>query len=276
MKIAQIQMPVSADKSANISRACSMIRWAGQIDMAVLPEMFCCPYDNAFFWDYAETEGGEAYRALSALAREKGIYIVGGSIPLLEGDKLYNACFVFDPEGRCIARHRKTHLFDIDVEGGQRFCESDVFAPGSDVTTFDTPWGVMGLCICFDFRFEELARLLALRGAQVIFGPAAFNMTTGPAHWELLFRQRAVDNQCFTVGTSPARDNGASYTAWGHSIVCDPWGSVVSQCDENTRIVVTELDLERVQAVRRQLPLLSARRTDVYQLQQRENCDIIK
>ena len=134
MKIAQIQMPVSADKSANIQRACNMIRWSGQIDMAVLPEMFCCPYDNALFRDYAEEEGGEAYQAMSALAKEKGIYLVGGSIPELCGEKLYNTCYVFDPQGRCIARHRKTHLFDIDVEGGQSFRESDVFAPGRDVT----------------------------------------------------------------------------------------------------------------------------------------------
>lgn len=268
MKVAQIQMPVSTDKSANISRACSMIRWAGQIDMAVLPEMFCCPYDNAFFRDYAESEGGEAYQAMAAVAREKKIYLVGGSIPELCGERLYNTAYVFDPEGKCIARHRKTHLFDIDVEGGQSFRESDALAAGRDVTTFETPWGVMGLCICFDFRFEELARLMALRGAKVIFVPAAFNMTTGPAHWELLFRQRAVDNQCYTVGTSPARDNGAAYTAWGHSIVCDPWGSVVKQCNEHTQVQVTELDLTRIDEIRRQLPILSARRDDLYEIRE--------
>jgi len=268
MKIAQIQMPVSADKFANIQRACSMIRWAGQIDLAVLPEMFCCPYDNALFRDYAEVEGGEAYSAMSALAKEKGIYLVGGSIPELCEGKVYNTSYVFDPEGKCIARHRKTHLFDIDVAGGQCFRESDALAAGRDVTTFETPWGVMGLCICFDFRFEELSRLMALRGAKVIFVPAAFNMTTGPAHWELLFRQRAVDNQCYTVGTSPARDMSAAYHAWGHSIVCDPWGSVLGQCGENEAVMVTELDMTRIDAVRRQLPILSARRCDLYRLEE--------
>ena len=126
---------------------------------------------------------------------------------------------------------------------------------------------IMGLCICFDFRFEELARLMTLRGARVLFVPAAFNMTTGPAHWKLLFRQRAVDNQLFTVGTSPARDTAASYTAYGHSIVCDPWGTVLRQCGAGEEIAVTELDLERLDAVRRQLPLLSARRTDLYRLE---------
>ena len=139
-------------------------------------------------------------------------------------------------------------------------------SPGSDVTVFDTPWGRMGLCICFDFRFPELAHLMALSGARVLLVPAAFNMTTGPAHWELLFRQRAVDTQCFTVGTSPARDETASYVAWGHSIVCDPWGTVLHTCGHGEEVSVTDLDLSRVDAVRRQLPLLSARRTDVYTL----------
>ena len=269
MKIAQIQMTVSGDKTADIRRACDLVRSAGKVDLAILPEMFCCPYDNGCFRDYGEPEGGEAYTALSALAKELGIYLVGGSVPELTEGKVYNTCYVFDSTGACIARHRKTHLFDIDVEGGQRFCESDVLTAGRDVTTFDTPWGVMGLCICFDFRFEELARLMALRGARVIFVPAAFNMTTGPAHWQLLFRQRAVDNQCFTVGTAPARDENASYVAWGHSIICDPWGSVVLELDEGEHVAVTDLDLSRIDAIRRQLPILSARRKDLYTIEER-------
>ena len=124
----------------------------------------------------------------------------------------------------------------------------------------------MGLCVCFDLRFEELCRVMTLRGARMILAPAAFNMTTGPAHWELLLRQRAVDNQCFTVGTSPARDESASYVAWGNSMVCDPWGTVLHQCGAGEEVAVTELDMTRIDAVRRQLPILSARRTDVYEL----------
>jgi len=269
VKIAQIQMKVTADKEENLRHAAELIRSAGAVDMAVLPEMFCCPYDNACFREYGEAEGGAAYQMLSALAREKSIYLVGGSLPELCGDKVYNTCYVFDPQGNCIARHRKTHLFDIDVEGGQCFRESDTLSAGRDVTLFDTPWGKMGVCICFDLRFEELSRLMALQGAKVIIVPAAFNMTTGPAHWELLFRQRAVDNQLFTVGTSPARDENASYIAWGHSIVCDPWGTVLSQADAGEAVLVTELNMQRVDAVRRQLPILSARREDLYEIQQK-------
>ena len=245
MRLAQIQMHVTADKTANLRHAEELLRSVRGADMAILPEMFCCPYDNSCFRAYGEPAGGAAE---------------------LEGGRVYNTSFVFDPQGVCVARHRKMHLFDIDVEGGQRFRESDTLSPGNDVTLFDTPWGRMGLCICFDLRFEELCRVMALEGARVMLAPAAFNMTTGPAHWELLLRQRAVDNQCFTVGTSPARDENASYVAWGNSMVCDPWGTVLHQCGAGEEVAVTELDMTRIDAVRRQLPILSARRTDVYEL----------
>lgn len=266
LTVAQVQMRVTRDKAENIAAACRLIRRAAEqgAEFVMLPEMFCCPYENSAFRPYGEEQDGPAQRALSALAAALGIWIVGGSIPELEGNRVYNTSFVYDSAGRQVARHRKMHLFDISVEGGQTFRESDTLSPGGEITVFDTPWGKMGLCICFDLRFEELARLMALRGARVIFVPAAFNMTTGPAHWELLFRQRAVDNQLFTVGTSPARSESETYVAWGHSIVCDPWGSVLHQCGAEEEISITSLDLHRVESVRRQLPILRARREDIY------------
>ena len=266
LTVAQVQMRVTRDKAENIAAACRLICRAAEqrAEFVMLPEMFCCPYENSAFRPYGEEQDGPAQRALSALAAALGIWIVGGSIPELEGNRVYNTAFVDGSSGRQVARHRKMHLFDISVEGGQTFRESDTLSPGGEITVFDTPWGKMGLCICFDLRFEELARLMALRGARVIFVPAAFNMTTGPAHWELLFRQRAVDNQLFTVGTSPARSESETYVAWGHSIVCDPWGSVLHQCGAEEEISITSLDLHRVESVRRQLPILRARREDIY------------
>ena len=268
LTVAQVQMPVTRDKSENIAAACRLIRRAARqgAELAMLPEMFCCPYENRAFRPYGEPLGGPAQQAVSALARELGIWIIAGSLPELEGERVYNTAFVYDDTGRQVARHRKMHLFDISVEGGQSFRESDTLSPGNDVTVFFFFWGKLGLCICFDLRFEELSRLMTLQGAQIILTPAAFNMTTGPAHWELMFRQRAVDNQLFTVGTSPARDEAGSYVAWGHSIACDPWGSVIRQCGAGEELAVTDLDLTRIAAVRRQLPILSTRRTDVYQL----------
>ena len=269
MRAALIQMPVTADRDRNIQTACWGVREAagGGADIAVLPEMFCCPYENRCFRAYGEEEGGSAQAALSSLAADLGVYIVGGSLPELADGKVYNTSYVYDREGRQIARHRKVHLFDIDVEGGQRFMESDTLSPGDAITTFPTEFGLMGLCICFDFRFEEMARCMCLQGAEVIFVPAAFNMTTGPAHWELLFRQRAVDNQCYTLGVSPARDTGASYVAYGNSIAADPWGTVLCRAGAGAEIVYADLDMERLKAVRRQLPILSARRRDLYRVE---------
>ena len=271
LTVAQVQMRVTRDKTENIAAACGLIRRAAEqgAELAMLPEMFCCPYENSAFRAYGEPAGGPAQQALSALARELGIWIIAGSLPELEGERVYNTSFVYDSAGHQVACHRKMHLFDISVEGGQCFRESDTLSPGNEVTVFDSPWGRLGLCICFDLRFEELARLMTLQGAEAIFVPAAFNMTTGPAHWELLFRQRAVDNQLFTLGTSPARDEGETYVAWGHSIVCDPWGSVMHQCGAGEELAITTLDLTRVGSVRRQLPILSARREDVYSIGQR-------
>jgi omega-amidase len=256
------------DKAENLRRACVLIRRAAEqgAQLVMLPEMFCCPYENEMFRPNSEEQGGPAQQALSALSRELGIWIVGGTIPEREGKKLYNTCYVYDDQGRQAARHRKIHLFDVNVEGGQYFMESDTFAPGNDITLLDTPWGRVGLCVCFDLRFEELCRVMALRGARMILAPAAFNMTTGPAHWELLLRQRAVDNQLFTVGTAPARDESGSYVAWGHSMVCEPWGGIVHQCGTGEEVAVTELELSRIDAIRRQLPILSARRTDLYEV----------
>ena len=270
MQIALIQMPVTADKNANLQTACQKLREAREqgTDIAVLPEMFCCPYDNACFRAYGEAPGGPAQAALSALAAETGMYIVGGSLPELEDQRVYNTSFVYGRRGQLLARHRKVHLFDIDVEGGQRFKESDTLSPGDEITTFETEFGVMGLCICFDLRFEELARCMCLRGARCLFVPAAFNMTTGPAHWELLFRQRAVDNQCFTVGVSPARDETASYTAYGNSLAADPWGTVLCRAGAEEVTLYADLDLRQIDAVRRQLPILSARRTDLYEVRE--------
>ena len=271
LTIAQIQMQVVRDKGENIAAACRLIRRAAAqgAELVMLPEMFCCPYENSAFRPYGEPLGGVAQQTLSALAAELGIWLIAGSIPELEGERVYNTAFVYDSAGHPVAHHRKMHLFDIAVEGGQSFRESDTLSPGNTVTVFDTPWGKMGLCICFDLRFEELARLMTLQGARAIFVPAAFNMTTGPAHWELLFRQRAVDNQLFTVGTSPARNASETYVAWGHSIVCDPWGTVLHQCGAGEEVAVTTLDLSRVASVRRQLPILSARREDVYSIGQK-------
>ena len=272
LNIASIQLAQKATKPETYAHIRALLASIpdGAADLIMLPEMWNGPYEAKRFPDFAEPEGGPSWQFLSALAKERHVYLCGGSIAEREDDRVYNTAYVFDPDGRQIAKHRKMHLFDIDVKGGQRFFESDTLSPGNSVTVFSTPFCKMGLCICYDFRFPELTRLMVDAGAKVILVPAAFNMTTGPAHWELLFRQRAVDNQVYTVGVAPARDPAASYQSWGHSIVCSPWGEVLMQADEKESVAITSLDLDRVDEIRRQLPLLSQRRTDVYRLKRTE------
>lgn len=269
IRIAQLQLPVYTNKEdtyIHVTAACEKAAAAGA-DLIALPEMFCCPYETANFPLYAEKEGEATWQFAADLARRLGIYLSAGSMPEAdEAGRVYNTAYIFDRQGRQIAKHRKMHLFDINVKDGQVFQESLTLTPGNDVTVFDTEFGRIGLCICYDFRFPELCRLMALQGALLILVPAAFNMTTGPAHWELTFRSQGLYNQVYTVGTSPARDLDASYHSWGHSIVCDPWGTVLSQLDENEDIQITEIDLAKVLQTREQLPLLKHRRTDLYHL----------
>ena len=269
IKIAALQTMVSKDKRENLDRLERLLEDPGLagVDLVTLGEMFNCPYQTPNFPIYAEEAGGESWQRCSALAKKHGIYLSAGSMP--ERDReghIYNTAYVFDRQGRQIARHRKMHLFDIAVSGGQCFRESDTLTAGNDVAVFDTEFGKMGLCVCYDFRFPELPRLMAQRGARVILVPAAFNMTTGPAHWEIMFRQRAVEDQVFAIGTAPARDASSGYTSWGHSIAVGPWGNILYQLDEKPGIALAELDLDEVERVRAELPLLAHRRLDIYKL----------
>lgn len=266
MRVTMIQMPVTLDKNINIKTAVSYIEESAAMgaDIAVLPEMFNCPYADEYFRPFSENAGGDTYSALADAAAKNNIIVVGGSIPEQDGEDLYNTCFVFDADGRCIAHHRKAHLFDIDVPNGQRFFESNTFSRGNEITVFDTKFGKVGVCICFDMRFPELCRCMALRGAKAVIVPAAFNMTTGPAHWEMMFRQRAVDNQIFTIGVSPARDENACYVAYGNSIACDPWGKVIARADAGEMILAADINIEKVDEIRTQLPLVSSLRKELY------------
>ena len=269
IKIASLQLKVREDKYDNIEKLAELIAdgAAEDADIISLPEMWNCPYETGKFPEYAELEKGDSWLALSTVARKNAKYMVGGSIPELGDDgKIYNTCYVFDREGRQIGKHRKVHLFDIYAHGEQVFRESDTLTGGDRFDTFDTEWCRMAVNICFDIRFPESSRIPALSGAKVIFNPASFNMTTGPAHWETVFRQRAVENQLYMVGTAAARDHEAGYTGYGHSMITDPWGRVLMEMDEKEGSRITEIDLAYVDEVRNKLPLLKARRTDVYDL----------
>lgn len=271
IKIAAIQMPTVADKMENVRTVKTYLEKIKDEnpDFVILPEMFCCPYQTENFPIYAEKEGGPVWQQLSGYAKQYGIYLIGGSMPEKDAEgNVYNTSYIFDREGKQIGKHRKVHLFDIDVKGGQTFKESDTLTAGDSDTVFDTEFGKIGVMLCFDIRFPELSRMMVNDGARIVFVPAAFNMTTGPAHWELSFRTRALDNQIYMVGCAPARDVSAGYISWGHSIVTDPWGRVIDMLDEKKGILLAELDMDYEEQVREELPLLKSRRKDMYKLSQ--------
>lgn len=266
MKLSLIQMKPVPNSQDNIDIAIKFLEESKEngADMAVLPEMFICEYDTNSMLCNAMPEYHPLIKQLSNKASELGLFLVAGSFPENDGDKIYNTSLVFDNNGNTIAKHRKAHLFDINIDGGQKFKESDVFTAGDCATVFDTPFGKLGLMICYDIRFPELTRKMALDGAMGVIVPAAFNMTTGPAHWELTFRSRALDNQIFMAGVSSARDEDSSYTSWGHSISTNAWGEVLFQADEKEGIHIVEWDFEKNKQIREQLPLLNHRRESLY------------
>lgn len=261
-------MKILEDKEANLDKAEKMIREASSngCDLVVLPEMFNCPYNNEFFPKYAEEFPGQTSRLLSKLAESEKLYIIGGSIPEKDAEKIYNTSYIFDKTGKLVGKHRKIHLFDIDVEDGISFKESDTLGPGNDVTVFETEFCKVGVAICYDMRFPELMRLMSLKGAEIIVVPAAFNMTTGPAHWHPLIKIRALDNQVYFVAASPSRDLDSSYVAYGHSLIVDPWGDTVSEAGIKEEIIYGTIDLNKVKEIREQLPLLKHRRNDIYKV----------
>ena len=269
IKLALCQMNVLDDKEENLKNASSMIaQSAGKnVDFIILPEMFNCPYSNDKFIEYQEEENNsETLNLISSLASKNNVYILAGSIPEKEDDKLFNSSYLFDKNGEIIAKHRKMHLFDIDVKDKITFKESDVLTAGDNFTIADTEFGKIGIGICYDVRFPELARIMVEKGALVLFYPGAFNMTTGPAHWELLFRSRALDNQVFCVGVAPALNESASYHSYGHSIITNPWGEVIAQASEKEELIISEIDLSEIKKVREELPLLKNKRKDLYEV----------
>lgn len=277
LKLASIQLASGADKAANLRHAADQVARAasGGAKLCVLPECFNSPYGTNFFPSYAETllpsppteDQSPSYHALRRMASDNGVFLVGGSIPELNPDsgKYHNTSLVFGPDGALLATHRKVHLFDIDIPGKITFRESDVLSPGDKVTIVDLPgYGRLGVAICYDVRFPELATIAARRGAFALVYPGAFNLTTGPMHWELLARARAVDNQIYVVMCSPARDMSASYHAYGHTMIVDPLAKVLGEAEDGEAIIEAELDGEKLAEVRRNIPLNSQRRFDVY------------
>lgn len=265
-RIALLQLNVGADRSKNVENAVSYINKAksGGAQIVALSECFNSPYGTKFFNDYAENvPDGPSCQALSKAAKATNLYIIGGTIPERADGKLYNTCTIWNPQGQMIAKYRKMHLFDIDIPGRITFKESDSLSAGNELVMFNIGTVKFGIGICYDMRFEELAKLYRQQQCQVLVYPGAFNMTTGPMHWELLQRSRANDNQVFVCAISPARaDRG--YIAWGHSQVTDPWGKVLAKAGHEEEILYSDINVSECDDARQQIPIFAQRRVDIY------------
>ncbi|KAJ5534748.1 hypothetical protein N7527_001002 [Penicillium freii] len=275
LKIACIQIASGPNKADNIARAREKVLQAvaGGVSLVVLPECFNSPYSTAKFREYAEplsscpdpTEA-PTFAALAQVAQDAGVFLIGGSVPECDqAGKIYNTCAVYSPQGKLLTSHRKMHLFDIDIPDGMSFRESDTLSPGNKITVVDLDgYGKIGIGICYDMRFAELSTIAARKGAFALVFPSAFNTTTGPLHWELLGRSRAVDNQVYSILCSQSRAPPPSYPAWGYSMVSDPMGRIVAGTKESEDIIYATLEPSVIKESRQMIPINSQRRYDVY------------
>ncbi len=258
---AAVQMSSGPDRGANLGRAAALVRQAAarSARLVVLPEVFAWRGPRGEESAAIETIPGPTTETMAALARECSIHLCAGSI--LEagggGGRAFNTSCVFDPTGSLVARYRKVHLFDVDLPGRVVVHESDSRAPGTEVVTVPTPIGTLGLSICYDLRFPELYRKLAGGGAQILLVPSAFTFPTGSAHWEVLCRARAIENQCWLVAADQTGQSPHGFADWGDSMIVDPWGRVVARAPDGETVVTAEIDLQALARIRRELPALA-------------------
>jgi nitrilase len=263
VKVAAVQMVSTPDPVANREVAARLVREAAQAgaQLVLLPEYW--PVLGAHDTDklqFAESAGsGPLQDFMSALARECGVWLLGGTVPLIspESGKVLNTLLAYGPDGLPAARYDKMHLFGF-ARGEESYDESRTIVAGNDVSVLETPFGRVGLSICYDLRFPELYR--AMGECTLIVVPAAFTYTTGRAHWEILLRARAIENQCYVLAAAQGGQHSNGRRTWGHSMLIDPWGEIIAQHAEGEGIVVGEMDASHIAGVRTSLPALRHRK----------------
>lgn len=267
MRVAVVQMNSNSDVAGNLESAERLVRTAAGdgAELVALPEKWSLLGPGELLAERAEPLTGSAISAARAWARELGIALLAGSVAEREEDeeRLFNTSVLIDPEGEVAALYRKIHMFDVDV-GGVSYRESDYEQAGTDVVVGDVLGVPIGLTVCYDVRFPELYRILALRGALAITVPAAFTAVTGRDHWEVLLRARAIENQLFVIAPGQHGTAPPHYDSWGHSMIVDPWGRVLASKETGDGHVVADLDLAELERVRSQLPALANRRAAAY------------
>lgn len=267
LKAAVIQMASGTNVNANLLSTEKLLEQAAAqgARLAVLPENFAfLGADTRDVLPFREAEGdGPLQHFLSQAAKRLGLWLVGGTIPLetVDATKCRAASLLFDSEGREVARYDKQHLFDVTVpDSGEQYNESDTIEPGDKVTVVDTPLGRLGMAVCYDLRFPELFRSMLDEGAELFALPAAFTAATGRAHWEVLVRARAIENLAYLLASAQGGFHVGGRETWGHSMIVDPWGSVVAEQERGNGVVVAEIDREFLTSTRRNFPTLDHRR----------------
>lgn len=267
MRVAALQMNSNGDLAANLETAERRVRAAADAgaELVALPEKWSLLGPGELLAERAETLAGTAVSAAREWARELGVAVLAGSIAeRREGEqRLSNTSILIDRDGELIAAYRKIHMFDVDV-GGVSYRESEHERGGDEVVVADAAGLPLGLTVCYDLRFPELYRILALRGALAITVPAAFTAVTGAAHWEVLVRARAIENQVFMIAPDQHGAAPPHYESWGHSMIVDPWGRVLAACERGDGHAIAELDLSELGRIRLELPALANRRADAY------------
>jgi predicted amidohydrolase len=268
IRVACVQLTSGQDKAANLEKAEKLVAQAAATgsDIVALPEKWNVIGPPEVLHATAETiEGGESVEAMRGWARMHGVTLVGGSITeRREGrEKLSNTCVVIDPEGDLVATYRKIHLFDVEV-GGLTYRESEAEEHGEEPVVADIEDWAVGLTICYDLRFPELYRVLALEGALLTTVPAHFTLYTGKDHWHLLLRARAVENGLYVAAPAQVGETGIGRPSYGRSLIVDPWGTVLAQAPDEETVISAELDRAWLEEVRRRLPSLSQRRPEAY------------
>jgi omega-amidase len=266
LKIALCQIAPARDPDRTMEHALEMIGEAADrgADIVVLPELFYSPYELKAIKKIGDTS--RFLRQFSATTKQHGIYLCTGSLAVKTSTGLTNTAFLMNPSGKTVLSYSKCHLFDVSLKK-VHVKESAVFLPGKSIHTVVTGLARVGMLICYDIRFPEMARKLALAGAELILVPAVFNTVTGPAHWHVLHRARAIENQVFVAAVSQARVprvRSSRYAAYGHSLVVSPWGEVLAEAGTGEEIVYADLDPEILQRTRKQLPLLRHRKESLY------------
>lgn len=262
-KVAAVQMISTPNPAENMASARQLVAQAASqgATLVVLPEYWAImgmqETDKVGLAEVADA-GGMLQEFMATLAREFGVWLIGGTLPLkAEPGKVFNTTLVYDPQGRCVGRYDKIHLFGFH-KGDESYDEARTIVPGQQVASVDLPFGKVGLSVCYDLRFPELYR--AMGPATLLVVPAAFTYTTGQAHWEILLRARAIENQCYVLASAQGGAHQNGRRTWGHSMLINPWGEIIACLPEGEGVVAGELDLNLLAQVRENLPALKHRR----------------